>query len=160
MEHLDRTGDLDSYVGKFDELRTIFDSLPEGVVVILDREMNIATANKTLAAMLDVPVGQIVGTPCADTFRDRIPGLMDVLRETFESRKGVRNYTIEVKGGSGEVRSFLVSTAMIGEPDSAKPGVVLILRDVSEMTRLRKIALQMDRYGEMIGSPRLDRSAS
>jgi len=143
--------DLDSYVGKFDELRTIFDSLPEGVVVILDREMNIATANETLAAMLDLPIGQIVGTSCADTFHDRIPGLLDVLTETFESRKGVRNYTIEFKGSSGEVKSFLVSTAMIGEPDSAKAGVVLILHDVSEMTRLRKITLQMDRYGEMIG---------
>jgi transcriptional regulator with PAS, ATPase and Fis domain len=76
---------------------------------------------------------------------------MDVLSETIESRKAVRNYTIESKTPSGEMKSFLVSTAMIGEPDSANAGVVLILHDVSEMTRLRKITLQMDQYGDMIG---------
>jgi transcriptional regulator with PAS, ATPase and Fis domain len=151
-EHLpDASDELTSYVDKFDELRTVFDSLPDGVVVILDREMNIATANRTVAGMLDLPFEMIVGSSCADTFRGRIPGLMDVLAETFESRKAVRNYTIESKGASGEVKSFLVSTAMIGERDSANAGVVLILHDVSEITRLRKITLQMDRYGEMIG---------
>jgi two-component system response regulator HydG len=149
--HPDAAVDLESYVGKFNELRTIFDSLPDGVVVILDREMNIATANRTVASMLKLPFDQIVGSTCTDTFGGRIPGLMDVLTETIESRKGMRNYTIESKGGSGEVKSFLVSTAMIGEPDAANAGVLLILHDVSEMTRLRKITLQMDRYGELFG---------
>ncbi|MGB2957529.1 MAG: PAS domain-containing protein, partial [Bacteroidota bacterium] len=77
--HPDAAVDLESYVGKFNELRTIFDSLPDGVVVILDREMNIATANRTVASMLKLPFDQIVGSTCTDTFGGRIPGLMDVL---------------------------------------------------------------------------------
>ena len=147
----DTAADLESYVGKFEGLRTIFDSLPDGVVVLLDREMNIATANKTIAGMLNLPFEQIVGNTCDEVFRHRVPGLVDVLAQTVKCRKGVRNYTIEFKGTSGEVKSFLVSTAMIGEVDARDAGVVLILHDISEMTRLRKITLQMDRYGELIG---------
>ena len=147
----DTATDLESYVGKFEGLRTIFDSLPDGVVVLVDREMNIATANKTIAGMLKLPFESIVGNTCDQIFRNRVPGLVDVLAQTIQTRKGVRNYTIEFKGTSGDVKSFLISTAMIGEGESKDAGVVLILHDISEMTRLRKITLQMDRYGELIG---------
>ena len=47
--------------------------------------------------------------------------------------------------------SFLVSTAIIEGIQGMGAGLVLILHDVSEITQLRKIALQMDRYGEIIG---------
>ena len=140
------------YVKKFDELKTVFDSLPDGIVAILDADMNIATANKAIAAMLQMPLKKIVGKKAVEIFDKNIPGLIKILEETIKARQEIRNYTIEVVTPSGDANSYLVSTAIIEEVSDADAGVVLILHDVSEMTRLRKIALQMDRYGEVIGN--------
>jgi len=43
---------LSEYITKFQELKTVFDNLPEGVVGILDVDLNIATANKAFSKML------------------------------------------------------------------------------------------------------------
>jgi PAS domain S-box-containing protein len=139
------------YVKKFEELKTVFDSLPDGIVAILDKDMNIATANKAIAEMLQLPLEKILGKKSSDFFKEKIPGLNEVLVETINSRMGVRNYTLEFVTPSGDVHSYLVSTAIIEEISAVDIGIVLILHDISEMTRLRKIALQIDRYGEVVG---------
>ena len=140
------------YVEKFDELKTVFDSLPDGIVAILDADMNIATANKAISEMLQLPLKNIIGKKATKIFKKNIPGLLEVLKETIKTRKEVRNYNIEVITPSGDAESYLVSTAIIKELGDLDIGVVLILHDISEITRLRKIALQMDRYGEIIGN--------
>ncbi|NIW79535.1 MAG: PAS domain S-box protein [Calditrichae bacterium] len=142
---------LNEYVQKFNELKTVFDSLPDGIVAILDAEMNIATANKAICEMLQLSSSKIIGKKAFKVFKEKIPGLLEVLEETARTRKGIRNYTLEFVSPDGEVTSYLVSTAIIEEVNSSDTGIVLILHDVSETTRLRKIALQMDRYGEIIG---------
>ena len=74
------------------------------------------------------------------------------MQETIKTEKRIRNYNIEVITPFGDTESYLVSTAIIEELSDLDTGVVLILHDISEVTRLRKIALQMDRYGEIIGN--------
>jgi two-component system response regulator HydG len=142
---------LTEYVTKFDELKTVFDSLPDGVVAILDKEMNIATANKAIAEMLQLQPENIVGEKISTVFSQKIPGLIDIIQQTLKTKKNVRNYTIESKTSSGESKSYLVSTTMINEISDSELGVVLIMHDVSEMIQLRKIRLQMNRYGEVLG---------
>lgn len=142
---------LSEYVKKFDELNTVFDSLPDGVVAILDAEMNVATANKAISEMLDLSSDSIIGRKLSDIFGERIPGLLDVVQQTVKTRKGVRNYTIESVDKRGVLNAFLISTAIIEEIHEPQPGIVLILHDISEVIRLRKIALEMQRYGDMIG---------
>jgi two-component system, NtrC family, response regulator HydG len=142
---------LPEFVKKFTDLKTVFDSLPDGIVAILDKDMNIASANKTIVEMLQLDLANILGKKATEFFKDRIPGLNEVLLETAKTGMGVRNYTLEFNTPAGEVLSYLVSTAVIEEISNSDIGIVLILHDVSEITRLRKIALQMDRYGEIIG---------
>ena len=139
------------YITKFQELKAVFDNLPEGVVGILDVDLNIATANKAFSKMLKLAVNNIVGQNATKLFRKNVPDLIELLRETIQTRKGIRNYTMEIVNSSGEATSYLVSTAIIDEMRASDTGVVLILHDISELTRLRKLGLQMDRYGELIG---------
>lgn len=152
MQIIKHPSTFSEYVKKFDELKTVFDSLPDGIVAILDADMNIATANKAISEMLQLPLKNIIGKKAGKIFKKNIPGLIEVLKETIKARKVVRNYTIEVITPSADAKSYLVSTAIIEEVSGSDTGVVLILHDVSEMTRLRKIAMQMDRYGEIIGN--------
>lgn len=44
---------LQEYVQKFNELSTVFASMPIGVCAILDQKFNIATMNKTAGEILD-----------------------------------------------------------------------------------------------------------
>lgn len=142
---------LSEYVKKFDDLKNVFDSLPDGVVAILDAEMNVATANKAISEMLDLSSDSIIGRKLSDIFGERIPGLLNVVQQTIKTRKGVRNYTIESVDKRSVLNAFLISTAIIEEVHEPQPGIVLILHDISEVTRLRKITLEMQRYREMIG---------
>jgi two-component system response regulator HydG len=139
------------YITKFQELKAVFDNLPEGVVGILDVDLNIATANKSFSKMLKLPPNSIVGQNATKLFKKNVPDLIELLRETIQTRKGIRNHTMEMVNSSGEATSYLVSTAIIDEMRASDTGVVLILHDISELTRLRKLGLQMDRYGELIG---------
>jgi len=151
MQKTKRPSIFSEYVKKFDELKIVFDSLPDGIVAILDSDMNIATANKAISEMLQLPLKNIIGKKAGKIFKENIPDLIELLKETIQKRKGIRNYTIEIVSSSGEANSYLVNTAIIEEMRASEAGVVMILHDISELTRLRKIGLQMDRYGELIG---------
>ena len=113
--------------------------------------MNIATANTVIVELLDLPLEDIVGKNAYDILNKRNPEIIKVLKETIETRKGIRNYTIESVIQKGVLKSFLVSTAIINDRIGADIGIVLIIHDVSEITTLRKIALQLQQYGEIIG---------
>jgi PAS domain S-box-containing protein len=152
MQRTKDASTFSEYIKKFDELKTVFDSLPDGIVAILDADMNIATANRAISKMLQLPLKNIIGKKATKIFKKNIPGLLEVLKETIKTKKGVRNYNIEVITPFGDAESYLISTAIIEELSDLDTGVVLILHDISEITRLRKIALQMDRYGEIIGN--------
>lgn len=143
---------LEGYVRKFNELKTVFDSLPDGVVAIMDRELKIATANTAVSEMLHLPMEKIVGQSATDLFNGRIPGLDEVLSEALINQNGIRNYTFEFVDSTGDITSYLVSSVIIDEIEDTDIAMVLILHDISEVTRLRKIAMQIDRYGEIIGN--------
>ncbi|MBU0518808.1 sigma 54-interacting transcriptional regulator [bacterium] len=120
-------------------------------MAILDSDLNIAAANEAIAEMLLLPVNKIIGKKIKDVFEKKFPNLIDVIQQTIDLHKGVRNYTIEGFSPSGETYSYLVSTAIIEEILAPTVGIVLILHDISEITQLRKLAFQMDRYNEIIG---------
>ena len=142
---------IDEYTKRFNDLRTVFDNLPEGIISILDENLIITAANKVFAEIFRTPLEQIIGMKADKLFDVKIPGLAEVLRETQKTKKGIINYTIEFGQSVDEHGVFLVSTAIIDEIVDGEFGMVLILHDISEVTRLRKFILQLDRYGELIG---------
>ncbi|GAB4341859.1 MAG: sigma-54 dependent transcriptional regulator [Calditrichia bacterium] len=156
MNHQLKTGNkklhFTEYIQKFNELQTVFDALPDGIVAILDSHKRIATANRAIARMLGIDITDLIGKEIAEVVEARIPGLSEVVEQTLQTGQGVSNYTTESVSPDGVLSSFLVSTALIQEVDQNEKGVVLILHDVSEVSRLRKIALQMQRYGEIVGN--------
>ena len=143
---------FDDYIKKFEELKTVFDALPDGIVAILDSRLQIASANKAISSFLDLPIDKIVGRKSTDLFKKSLPQLVEVVEQTLKNKKEVRNYTIESISSQGVLKSILVSTAIIKEIEKTDIGVVLILHDISEITKLRKIALQLKRYGEIVGN--------
>ncbi len=145
---------LSDYSKKFSELKTIFDSLPDGIVAIINKDMVIVAANHAVTKLLNLTPRSIVGNSVEAIFKKRSPALYEVIQQTIQNKKGIRNFTVEYIANDSTANSFLVSTAIIKEISKRDMGIVLILHDVSEITRLRKMSLQVKRYGEIIGDSR------
>ncbi len=128
------------YIRKFNELSTVFDSMPTGVFAILDRKLNIATINKTAREILGSDSQLFIGKNTREVFEDRFPGIQKLIDETIQNHRGIKNFNLEIEDRNSNIKTYLVSTAITEELDSADIGIILVLYDISEVTRLRKAA--------------------
>lgn len=142
---------LQDYVQKFNELSVIFDAMPTGVFAILDPNLNIATINRTASAILGSETHSIIGKKAKGIFESHFPGILKLIEETIQNHRPVKNFTLEIEDQNAELRTYLVSTALISESEQAESGIVLVLHDISEVTRLRKTAMSLQSFGALIG---------
>lgn len=142
---------LQDYVQKFNELSTVFDTMPTGVFAILDQKSNIATINKAAGEILDSDSQALIGQNAYEVFEYRFPGVQKLIDETVQNRRPVKNFTLEIEDSNAEMKTYLVSTAITEELESKDFGVVLVLHDISEVTRLRRAAMSLQRFGPLVG---------
>jgi two-component system response regulator HydG len=142
---------IQDYIKKFNDLESVFDSMPTGVFAILDADLKIGTLNKMAEKILGISPERILGKRFEQVFESRFPGLKNVIDETIRYRRPVKNFTLEIES-AGEPQTFLLSTALIEGAQDDELGVVLVLHDVTETTRLRKAFIASKRFGPMIGT--------
>lgn len=142
---------LKDYIKKFNDLEAIFDSMPTGVFAILDAELNIGTLNKTAEKTLGISHLKCIGKNFDMIFKENFRGLRNLIEETIQYRRPVKNFTLEVEKHDGRIQTFLISTAIIENESQSEMGIVLVLNDISEMTRLRKAYIASKRFGPLIG---------
>lgn len=142
---------LQNYVQKFNELSTVFESMPTGVFAILDQKSNIATINKAASGILDSDSASIIGQNAREILEFQFPGIQKLIDETIKNRRPIKNFTLEIENRNAEVKTYLVSTALMEELEDTDFGVVLVLHDISEVTRLRKATMALQSFGALIG---------
>jgi PAS domain S-box-containing protein len=142
---------LRDYVQKFNELSTVFDSMPTGVFAILDQKSNIATINKTASEILGSDTQALIGKNAREVFKSSFPGIQKVIDETIQNRRPIKNFNLEIEDSNDEVKTYLVSTAITDVVDPAEFGIVLVLHDISEVIRLRKAAMSEHGFGPLVG---------
>ena len=143
---------LHDYVEKFNQLSTIFDAMPTGVFAILDPKLNIATINKAASLILGTDSEMFIGKNAREIFESHFPGILKLIEETRQNHRPIKNFTLEIEGLNAEINTYLVSTALSEEIDTQEYCIVLVLHDISEVTRLRKTAMSLHSFGSMIGS--------
>ena len=146
------SGRLHDFVQKFNELSAVFDSMPTGVFAILDRKLNVATINKAASQILNTDSRSVIGRNAREVFEDGFPGIRELIEKTIEDHRPVKNFNLEITDRNAEVKTYLVSTAIVEETDSIEQGIILVLHDVSETTRLRKARISMLSFGSLIGA--------
>ena len=142
---------LIDHTHRFNRLKSIFDALPDGIVAIIDQNLKIVAANKAISDIFNITDQKIIGKPLIEIVKEYNIVLLDVVKQTINKKSAVRNLTIEFKQPGGITNTLLVSTAIIKEIYVKEVAVVLILHDITEVTRLRQIATNLQRYGEIIG---------
>jgi two-component system response regulator HydG len=143
---------LQEFVSKFNALSSVFESMPTGVFAILDKNLNIATINKTANEILGTDTGSIMGKNAQEILENRFPGIQKIIQETIANRSPIKNFNLEIEDQYGEIKTYLVSTAIAEESSKDDFGVVLVLHDISEVTRLRKAFIAEQSFGALIGS--------
>lgn len=142
---------LTDYVQKFNELSIIFDSMPTGVFAILDPNLNIATINKAASEILNWDSQMMIGKGAREIFESHFPGISKLIEETIKNHRPIKNFTLEIETRNAEIRTYLVSTALIAESEQVGFGIILVLYDISEVTHLRKTVLTLHSFGDLIG---------
>ena len=143
---------LHEIVHKFNALSSVFENMPTGVFAILDKNMNIATINRTANAILKIETDAITGKNVQEILETRFPGILKVVQETITNKRPIKNFNLEIEDQVGEIKTYLVSTGFTEESCKDDYGIVLVLHDISEVTRLRKAFLAEQSFGGLVGA--------
>ena len=130
----------------------MFNALPIAVFSIIGQELNIVSINSTAGALLKSNAEDLIGKKAAEVFAGHFLPLRNLLRDTLDSRQPITNFNLEITDDSGEVRTYLTSTALTEKNPESGFSVVLVLHDITELKRWRKAALASRGYGLFIGS--------
>ena len=121
-----------------DNMTRILDALQE-LVLLVDDRLRVTAVNAAAAAFFGLPPDRAAAGPAlCDLFG---PGACpaDCARETLETGRPITDYQTEVALPDGRRFDVLVRTVPLRAPAGDRPGgVALLLRDVTEITSLRK----------------------
>ena len=125
-----------------DALRTVFDGLDHGVM-LLDRSGRVLALNQVMAAWLGAPIPDVVGQPWqrVQQAAPAFPGQL-VLRTLHDSRP--RRRRERMIGGSGRPRVLNLQTLPLLHTDQSLDQVIVTVTDMTEQLQLEAMAARYE----------------
>ena len=136
-------------------LQTILDSIDNAIITV-DEQLHVVNSNKPLSSIC----GSIPGDQ--RSFQQRLLDgsgpCAEVLQRAVKEQETVHEYRVECSCGKQSDRTLVLNaTPLVGE--GWKPGgAVLVVRDISRMTRLEGELIEQNRYYSLIGNSEKMRS--
>lgn len=148
QDKIDELDSLSSY------LHSILSNMTQGLLFI-DMDGIIRTYNPAAASILDVPAQRVLARPFWDEFSDDLFGFS--IKETLSSRQPVLSTTCLIQLAEGGTRQIEVETTFIHSEKTHKKlertgqiqGLILLIRDITEIRRLQQIASRNNRLKEL-----------
>jgi transcriptional regulator with PAS, ATPase and Fis domain len=145
-----------------ESVQSIFDALPESVIVV-DAQLRILSINAAAAALFGLEAAALGGRPVCELFPENdCP--RDCLRETVATGRPIVDYQTALRLPGGVPAQILIRTVPLGPAagegtcgEAGQPGqtggagAVIILRDVTEETSLRKEVAARQGFGGIVG---------
>ncbi len=130
----DLAGRMESLTRQRNEIEAVLSSMAEGVVAV-DRKERVIMANRSAAALLELPAAEVQGRPIQELVRN--PALGQILEQTLRQAGPVEGEMV-LYGKAGE-RRLRVRAAGLGDGTGPADGVVLVLEDVTRLHRLEQV---------------------
>ncbi len=127
-------------------LNAVFEGVQDAVVVV-DRNMKILMANqaaKNIFIFNENGEFTAAGTgshPCTE-----------IVRDTFASQRSVYGFRIEAYNKHGQQGTYLVNTALFFGGSEQPDGVVLIVRDITQITAIEEGLLNRSVFHRIVGT--------
>lgn len=154
LEHNRLIAERDEYAARTDayrrELEAIFHAVREGIVTVDDHGI-IRQVNAAAAQMLGEDLSDLAGQLARDVFSGNLGRAGEAIRRTLESRDEVSEFRVEASFARSGEKVFVMSTTPLGNGGVHPGGAVLVLRDLTHITRLEKQLASSHQYQDMIG---------
>ncbi len=133
-------------------IQDILDALHEGVIAV-DKQMQVVASNRAAMDFVGMTAAESVGVPFCSLFGEgSCP--VDCLRETLETGRSIQDYQTSVRLSDGRPAQVLLRTVPLSRDGGPVEGVAMIIRDVTEVTSLRKASAPRSGFAGMIGNER------
>lgn len=129
----------------------IFDHLPEAVITVTATKSGlISNINAAACGILGVDKKAVVGKTMQAVLGKRYSPLNQIVRETLDQNRPIKNFTLELEVAKRQRVVYLVNTALFEEPGTKKC-VILSLRDISEVNESADQSGRPDRFEKLLG---------
>ncbi len=154
FEHNRLVAERDEYAARTDayrrELEAIFHAVREGIVTVDDQGI-IRQVNAAAAHMLGEDLSELTGRLARDVFTGSLDRAAEALRKTLATRGEVSEFRVEATLARSGEKVLVMSTTPLGNGGVSPGGAVLVLRDLTHITRLEKQLASSHQYQDMIG---------
>lgn len=154
FEHNRLVAERDEYAARTDayrrELEAVFHAVREGIITVDDQGI-IRQVNAAAAQMLGEDLSELTGRLARDVFTGNLERAGDALRKTLATREEVSEFRLEASLARSGEKIFVMSTTPLGNGGLSSGGAVLVLRDLTHITRLEKQLASSHQYQDMIG---------
>lgn len=144
----------DHYAGELDryrrDLEAIFNSVKEGIITV-DAQMQVRQVNAAACAILGIDPDAVAGRPLADAVPDDLDQARKALADTLETGDPSSEQRMERDKGPDGPQVLIASAVPLIYDGEAFGGGLLMLRDVSELSRLERQIEETQVYRNMIG---------
>ncbi len=130
------------------DLQAIFNSVTEGIITV-DAEMCVRQVNSAAARILGLATCALSGKPFGSV-RKGFERAEDALQETLRTREPVVDRRMLLPNGEDEKILVINTMPLISERGSFA-GAVLMIRDMTRLTRLERQLEDSQQYRNMIG---------
>jgi PAS domain S-box-containing protein len=128
--------------------RNILQSIPTGVVTV-DRRGRVTLANASAERLLDLGRRALLWRPYQDVFRSQ-PELAETLRAALDDQAFTHEVELECAAGEAGTPVMVRATSSeLQDPRGQTVGVVLLLRDCSEVMQLERQLRQADKLAAL-----------
>lgn len=144
----------DHYAGELDryrrDLEAIFNSVKEGIITV-DAQMQVRQVNAAACAILGIDPEAVAGRPLAEAVPDDLDQARDALADTLDTGDPSSEQRMERDNGPDGPQVLITSAVPLIYDGEAFGGGLLMLRDVSELSRLERQIEETQVYRNMIG---------
>ncbi len=134
-------------------LEAIFESLQDAIITV-DNEMRVIEANKASKNICGVSLQDIVGK---DLSKVQIPchkQCIDVLKETLETKKAIREFRVECIHQNKPRQVVLLTSSPLTYRGKKFIGAILVVRDITRLTDLERELKERHQFHNIIGKSR------
>lgn len=154
LEHIRLVSERDEYAARTDayrrELEAIFHAVREGIITV-DDQGEIRQVNAAAGTMLGEDKNDLTGRAASGVFTGSLSAAGEALEKTLVTRDEVEEFRVEVSLPRCGEKVFVMSTTPLGNGGASPGGAVLVLRDLTHITRLEKQLASSNQYQDMIG---------
>lgn len=120
-------------------------------ILALDRERRVILFNPAAADMTGFEPEEMLGKRCTEILDGQLCGVGCYMDETLQQEKGIRDYECDLSRKDGGQRRVVLQTDLLKDEKGETRGVVIVMRDITELRQLREEVRGRYRFHQLIG---------